>query len=1491
MEKYTGFEIAVIGMAGQFPGAADIPSFWENLKNGVESISHFSTEELLNEGVDSSLLANPAYVRANGFLENKEFFDAAFFDYRPDEAQLMDPQMRLLHECVWNALEDAGYNVYAIEGRVGLFTGASVNMAWQTYAMLESSKFLTDSYYIEFLKNSNFSNSRISYLLNLRGPSISLDTACSTSLVAVHQACNSLLLGECYMAMAGGVCAKTYSRAGYLHQEGMIASSDGHCRTFDAKADGTVGGEGVGIVVLKRLKNAIADRDNILAVIKGTGINNDGANKVGYTAPGVDGQSEAILMACNMAKVDPQSIGYVEAHGTGTPQGDPVEVEALNRAFGKSDRKYCALGSVKSNIGHTDVAAGVAGLIKVVLALKHRQIPASLHFSEPNPGINFQGSPFYVNTGLKEWKRDGNPLRAGVSSFGIGGTNAHLVLEEAPAGEPSSSSRKYQLLVLSGKTPAALEGNTQKLSAYLEANRSITLPDMAYTLQTGRVPFAYRKALVCHDVDEALEKLSERRPADRPAQVFMDRRPLLVFMFPGQGSQYTNMCRDLYRSEPVFRTELDLCMAIAKDRFGLELKSVLFPEQDTGAGKDIDLTLYTQPALFAVEYSLARLLWIWGIKPDMMIGHSLGDYVAACLSGVFSLEDALGLVIKRGELMQRTGKGCMLSVSISEKELLRYIEKEKRVSLASVNSSELMVVAGEEAPVCEFKMLLEAEGYKTRFIRTSHAFHSFLMDGILEEFALAVGRSKRQAPSLPFISSLSGEPVTEKEVADPAYWRDHLRKPVRFAAGIQTLLGGENVVFVEVGPGKVLSTFVQSHEARSANHKVISLVRPAHEVTDDNCCLLRGLGELWTCGIEPCWTSFYEIERRRRIALPTYVFDKVKYPAHVDPYKMIAETMASNLPAKLTELSQWFHVPVWKLLPVSRKYPLNESGRCVLLFADPEGIVNGLAEEIARSGGKVIYVAPGKRFYEKSPFWFEIDAEREGDYRALFSSLKSHELYPDVVVHAWNLTSEAEPGYSDSSFTAFFYSLVEVARSYQAVETDADKRLVVLTNHVQAVMDDTEISGMKSMSLGLLKVISQEFPVIGTTHIDISKSEINAFLWEDICREMHVPETGRTICFRHGRKWEEGYQEVSVSEGGPGRSFRTGGVYLITGGLGALGCTIAGCLCRDFQSSVVLLGRTRLPPRSGWDMILKTDSYDASIKEKVSKLQALEREGARVLYLDCDIADEAALEAAVGVAELQLGPINGVIHAAGILSGNSVRSLIDLQREDFMEQFGPKIKGLEAVKGVMEKRRLDFCIITSSLSTVLGGLEFGAYAAANTFMDYYIECHKRKGRLENWVCVDLDGLGFDGKNKDVINREELWEVFKKALSFDHVHRLIVSATNLQERLKRWIYRKDIAKDAITAHAEDCVSPSTDLEARLAEIWCRLLEIDMDKLSVTSSFFELGGNSLIAPILLSNLFREFGVRVRLKHLYRYPTIATLSEFLSEEMQVQLIPANS
>jgi acyl transferase domain-containing protein len=870
--------IAIIGMAGRFPGARTPSELWRNLLEGRETITRFGVDELEpSDAEEMAARSDPAYVAARGILEDVDKFDAGFFGITPREAQVLDPQQRLFLEAAWEALEDAGHDPRSFPGAIGVYAGAS-NNTYFARNLLER-KDVTDlvGWLTTMMGNEkDYLATRVAYKLDLKGPALNIVTACSTSLVAVATAVQSLSTWQCDMALAGGVSISLPQHRGYLWQEGVVTSPDGHCRAFDANAEGTVFSNGLGIVVLRRLADAIEANDRIYAVIKGAALNNDGSAKVSFTAPSVDGHAQVIATAQALAGIDPDTISYIEAHGTGTSLGDPIEIAGLTRAFragGAVGNGSCAIGALKTNIGHLDAAAGVAGLIRTALALHHRTLPATLHFQTPNPKLNLDSTPFVVNTKCRPWDAGGRPLRAGVSSFGVGGTNAHVVLEEAPAAAPSEAARTSHLLVVSSRTPAGLEEQRRRLAAHLASEPELDLADAAFTLQTGRRAFDYRQAFTCSDHDSARKALAvSPAKAPRSAATFEG----VAFMFPGQGAQYVGMGQSLYDEEPVFRREVDEACEVLAPLIGRDLRQIIYPASDraTAAAEELKQTGFTQPSLFVIEYALARLWMSWGVQPSALIGHSLGEYVSATIAGTFERDAALMLVAKRAAMMQALPSGAMLAVKAQPARLAGLLTD--GVYLAAYNTLGLVVVSGAHDAIHQLEQELSTQSIGHRRLETSHAFHSPVMDTIVEPFQEIVRAACPKAPRQPWISSLTGAEIADAEAVDPAYWARQMRQPVRFSEGVRQL-NERALVLLEVGPGRTLETFARQHGVRASGApRLTSLpAEPGEAGQLDH--TLQTLGELWCAGCPIDWEAFNAGHRRRRISLPTYAFEQTRF--------------------------------------------------------------------------------------------------------------------------------------------------------------------------------------------------------------------------------------------------------------------------------------------------------------------------------------------------------------------------------------------------------------------------------------------------------------------------------------------------------------------------------------------------------------------------------------------------------------------------------------
>lgn len=881
-------DIAIVGMSGKFPKSENIAELWGNLTAGNELIDFYTDAEIAELGVSEEILKNPNFIKSSSLIDDPGSFDHSFFGYTREEAALMDPQIRLLHEQVWNGLEDAGYNPFNYDKKIGCYFSASDNVNWRTHVVL-SEAVNVNPFFVRHIANGNSISRLISYSLNLKGPSYFLDTACSSSLVAIHVACRSLLLKECTIALAGGVSISSSTEVGYLYEEGSIFSKDGHCKSFDSEASGTIGGEGAGVVVLKRLEDALNDKDHIYSVIRASSVNNDGNQKVGYTAPSIVGQHNCIKTAIQIAGVEPTDISYIETHGTATVLGDPVEVEALNKAFNYDTSHSCAIGSIKSNFGHLDAAAGVTGLIKTALCLNHKTLPPSLHYKTPNPQIKFDSGPFYVNSELTEWKSE-KPRFAGVSSFGIGGTNVHAVLQEPMLQEKGDEATKYQLILNSAKTKSALENYGDKFNSFLAENELVDLADLSYTLKTGRAHHKYRSFLVA----DSHANLSEQFQAVKGKLKFpkTDKKGL-VFMFSGQGSQFQEMGKQIYEQYPSFKAIIDEGLEILKKETGTNYGSVLgYNADEKGESTLINDTINTQPILFLVEYAFAKFLIDLGIKPAQMIGHSLGEYVAACASEVFTFEEGLKLILKRAQLMNEMEKGSMLHVNQPADKVKALISA--NISIAAINTNDTCVISGETELIKETAEQFAAKEIDAILLKTSHAFHSEMMQPMLKSFEQELNKINWSKPKFAFVSCTTGAPITNEEAQSSTYWVNHLRQTVNFNKGLDYLLNKGFSKYLEIGAARTLLTFLRQNKNSTTAITTAAVLRHPKEKKDDSYYLLNALGTLWNAGLDVDWTAYYKEQARNRISAPTYAFDKIIFPCKVNPIQKLIDSNALN---------------------------------------------------------------------------------------------------------------------------------------------------------------------------------------------------------------------------------------------------------------------------------------------------------------------------------------------------------------------------------------------------------------------------------------------------------------------------------------------------------------------------------------------------------------------------------------------------------------------
>ncbi len=1491
-----GLDVAIVGMDGRFPGAPDLATFWRNLRDGVESISFFSDAELAAMGVDAAALRHPSYVKAAPVLADADRFDAAFFGYSPREAELIDPQQRVFLECAWAALEHAGYDPEAYPGLIGVFAGASLS-TYLLFNLLGHPRFSAaeDSFPVMLGNDKDFLATRVAYELNLRGPCMSVQTGCSTALVATHLACQSLLSYQCDMALAGGVSIHMPQRTGYFYQEGGINSPDGHCRAFDADAQGTLFGSGAGVVVLKRLEDALADGDSILAVIRGSAINNDGGHKIGFTAPGVDGQAEVIARALAVAGVPADTIGYVEAHGTGTALGDPVEVAALTRAFRAetSARSFCAIGSVKTNIGHLDAAAGAAGLIKTVLALQHGEIPPSLHFRQPNPRIDFAASPFYVSARLAAWPAGDTPRRAGVSSFGIGGTNAHVVLEQAPTPEAGAPAQPWQLLVLSAKTPAALEQAGANLAGFLSANPGASLADVAYTLQAGRKAFAYRRALAARDHAGALSALAGQAST---AKADPGERAV-AFLFPGGGAQYPNMGRELYAGEPVFRAAVDTCAELLAPRLGYDLRAALFPADERDAAERMRQTALALPALFTVEYALAQLWMAWGVQPRAMIGHSLGEYVAACLAGVLTLEDALALVALRGQLFEQLPAGAMLSLPLAEAEVAPLLGGQ--LSIAAVNAPEQCVVSGPAAAIDELAATLAARGQEFRRIPIDVAAHSAMVEPILRTLSAFATRLRLRPPTIPYISNVTGDWITPAEATDPGYWARHLRATVRFADGLRALLEQPGLALLEVGPGHTLSTLARQQLADARERPVLASIRHPHDRQPDQAFLLGTLGKLWSAGAQIDWAALHG-GPRRRVPLPTYPFERRRF--WIDPHAPVPA-------ARQADLGDWFYLPSWKRTPAPRAADAGGPAERWLIFADACGLGDELADALERGGHQVVRARPGGSFAQESLRSYTLDPRAREQYGRLLAALRESGAWPDCIVHAWSVSGAEQPGLDPAAIRATldagFYSLLWLAQALGEQAGDQRLRLWVLADGAQRVESGDATCPTKATLLGPCQVIPQEYEQLACGLVDIAvppaASARRRQLIAQIAAELRAAPDASVVAYRGGQRWVRAFEPARIDAAGPG-ALRQRGVYVITGGLGGMGMALAEHLARTASARLVLLARTALPAPAEWDAWLAGHGEESLVARAIRQVRALEALGAEVLVLSADVADAEQLGAALELARARFGTIHGAIHAAGDPGGG----VIQLKTLAMCERvLAPKIAGALALERLLRDDRPDFVLLCSSLNAILPEVGQADYCAANAFLDALAAERAAEGASPivsvNWnrwqgvgmsVAVEqlhhqITGRALEGG----MSTAEATEAFERIVAGNSAAQLIVStadpaALDAQRRafkLSQSLDELASARLAQPAHqrpnlATDYVDPASATERTLAAIWQELLGIEL--LGVHDNFFELGGNSLIGLKVIARIKHELQVDIPIVSLFEGPTVSTLARLIDQ-----------
>ena len=1517
--------IAVIGMAGRFPGAPDLASYWSNLTGGVESIRQVSEQDLRDAGVSAERIADPSYVRAYPAIEDATLFDARYFNFSAREVEYIDPQHRLFLECAVHALDNAGCDPKRYGGNIGVFGGTNPN-AYQFLALrhrILSGAFGSVAQIFESLESDlmfflggdkDYLSTRVSYKLDLRGPSFSVQTACSTSLVAVHLACQSLLSFESDMALAGGVSATpgSYLRVGYVVSPGMT-SRDGHCRPFDHRADGTVFGDGVGIVVLKRLDQALADGDNIRAIVRGSAINNDGSSKVGYAAPSLEGQASVVVEAHAVAGLSASDISYVEAHGTGTPLGDPIEVASLTRAFRKSSAKagFCGLGSVKSNVGHLNTAAGVAGLIKVILALENECLPPSINFEAPNSQIEFDQTPFYVVSSPTAWPRSPTPRRAGVNAFGIGGTNAHIVIEEAPPRRASPSRKSWHVLPISAKTESAVARLSDSLLDHLSEVEGMEIADVAHTLATGRSVHRIRKAVVCNGTRSAIEALASS--AGR-STVSSETCPV-YFMFPGQGSQRVNMGQSLYLEESAYRDALDRCANGLKRHLGEDLRLIIFSASE-GAAARLTSTEFAQPAIFAVSYALAALWKSRGIEPAGMIGHSIGELVAACIAGVFTLEDALRVVAERGRLMQRQPGGRMLVVAAPLEDVRQFVDTE--LSVAAINAPGALVVSGSVNAIARLNDLLRERGIGCSELHTSHAFHSAMMDGAVRPFVEVMRGIALRPPAIPYVSNVSGTWITAEQATDPEYWGEQLRAPVRFADGARTILDKHPGVLLEVGPGRALSTLARQNSAASTAPAIVTSMPNPGDAGSEVRAFNQALAEAWTSGCSVRWEAQYAGERRSKVALPNYPFEREKILHPITPPSgRPASAGVPRPPGSRLQEPDYILAPYWRSTNADAGGAnLDLSGQNWLVFAGVNGLSQPMVDELRARGAEVVVVRIGDHF-EISDRDVSLSGVDIGEFENLLAELGRRSLAPQRILYLWSLdTPPLERGNLETVLEKNFFALMYLVQAIDRAGMQGQIRLAITVAQSLDVLGGERTDPTGAIVKGPWLVAPIEHKNISGLYLDVPKTcalpvaQDKKFV-QGLIADVAADDTPTLLAYREGRTWTVAVERVALKAPDHDTSIiRQGGTYFITGGLGDLGLAVAAAFAERGAGNLVLCGRTQLPPRAEWDDYPDRTESDPRVTRILSAIRQIESNGTSVLVGTADISDLEATRRVVEEARIACGRINGVVHAAG-LPGRDI--IVSRTKEEALPVLLPKIGGMLTIDELMGDEGVDFIVLFSSLSAIAGGVGMVDYVAGNAYLDAVAGSRNASRRLPRVVSIDWDiwseiGIAarlaqdFKGSGslrlRDGISTDEAIDSLMRILQ-SGLPQVIVS-----KNLSRKIDRNTVdggageraeesesvgsagdqpetnarrARPDITA---SYVEPSNEIEQVVAEFWANAL--NLDRVGTEDDFFELGGDSLLAMQMIPKLIGRFQIELIPRDLFEGGTVAGIARVIEGKL---------
>ena len=1434
-------EIAVIGIGCRFPEAPNPAAFWTMLREGRETIRDLAEEELLAAGVSRSLLSDPAYVRRAAIIDGIEQFDPGFFGMSPAEAALLDPQARMFLECAFEALDSAGLASGDGPLPVGVFGGVGVNSYFLNNIVRNAAVVDQFGTFQTMIANDkDYLSTLVSYRLNLTGPAITVQSACSTSLVAVHMACQSLLEGECDYALAGGSTLSVPQAEGYLYQPGMILSPDGRCRPFSAQAAGTVNGSGAGIVLLQRLEDALASNAHIHAIIRGSAINNDGAAKVGYTAPSVEGQARVIAEAQRVAGIAPDAIGFVEAHGTATPLGDPIEVEALAKVWRQSAAvSPCYLGSLKGNMGHAGAAAGIAGLIKAVLAVEHGEIPPTLHFDTPHPELGLEQSPFRVNAQPVAW--DVPERIAAASSFGIGGTNAHVVVSSNRFERPQGTSVAMHVLPVSAAGEQALVTRGEDLAALVDRTPGIDLGALAGSLASSRRGSPFRSFAIGRDaaaLGRSLRALPPGRSADEAARH-------TCFMFTGHGAQSVGMGRQLYREEPAFRQACDQLGELLHAQAGIDLALYLDPppEREGEAEEGLTRMAVSQPVMYVVQLALCALLRSRGIVPETVIGHSSGEFAAAASAGVFSAENGLRLVIERGRLMDLSAPGGMIALTYTEAEIRSVLEPE--LEIAVINAPELCVVSGAESPLAQFVATLDARGVPYRHLHVSKAAHSPTMLPLADRFAAFCRTIPLQAPALRYVSAVTGGAESEL-LADPAYWARHLCNAVRFGEAMAPIATDPQAALWEIGPGNALSTFARMAAPEGRPPLCLSaLPHPVLDVDDEATVFARSVGQFWQAG-----GTVHFPQLSPRIALPPVRYDRLR--CWVDP--------EAGIPAAARRAQEdWFGAMGWHRAVARPAVTVAHDASPVLLLADG-AIQDALAGALAERD--VCIVAPGTA-YRRTLGSATVRPAHHADWERLLVETGAR-----LVIHAWTLSDPSGPGRG-------FASLAPLARALARQPHAVD--LLVLTRGVFAVSGTEKLVPDNALLLGPVRVLPQEAALANACLVDLESTDATAAIARHIGGCIADSARPRVEAWRGTHRWLPVPEPLAMPGGD--LPLRAGDACLITGGLGGLGLAIA---TRWAAKGIRVALTTRRP-------ISPPETWATGSDPALRQVAALVARGADIIVRRADCADEGAMRAVFDDIEKQWGPVRGVVHAAGEISRSIHNALDEFSPELADAQFAGKCRGADVLCTLLPSRDPAFVVLTSSLAAVVGGLGFTAYAAANAYLDTVAT--RMSGQTgQRWISINLDRWTPDNETGEAevrafaessMSPDEGYAAFCRVLASAGEPQVMISPTDVALRQTAWMRgtAPEVARD-ILSDDHQVAEGMNEGEARLAAIWRALL--GHRHISPQDSFIALGGHSLLATRLIAQIRAEFGADLPLRYVFDTPVLTDMAAKIAEQM---------